>query len=329
MRRRDFITLLGGVVTPWPVARAQQPDRMRLIGVLMGFAESDLNAQSQIMALREALAKLGWMEGNNFRIELRWGAADPERIRTFAKELVGLRPDAILGQTTPVIGALARETQTIPIVFVNISDPISSGFVTSLARPDKNITGFALFESGMGGKWVERLKQIAPRTASVALLFNPTTTVPPQFFMPSIQAAASSFAIEVRSAPVQANDEIEGVIAAQARNPGGALIVMPDSFTTTNRESIIALAARYGVPTIYNASVFAKSGGLISYGSDFVEQFRQAAGYIDRILKGAKPADLPVQGPTKLELIINLNTAKALGLEVPLHFQQLADELIE
>ena len=329
MRRRDFITLLGGVATPWPVARAQQPDRMRLIGVLMGFAESDLNAQSQITAFRETLAKLGWMEGNNLRIELRWGAADPDRIRTFAKELVGLRPDAILGQTTPVIGALARETQTVPIVFVNISDPISSGFVTSLARPDKNITGFALFESGMGGKWVERLKQIAPHTARVALLFNPTTTVPPQFFMPSIQAAASSFAIEVSSAPVHANDEIEGVIAAQARNPGGALIVMPDSFTTTNRESIITLAARYSVPTIYNASVFAKSGGLISYGSDFVEQFRQAAGYIDRILKGAKPADLPVQGPTKLELIINLNTAKALGLEVPLHFQQLADELIE
>ena len=329
MRRRDFITLLGGTAG-WPFAvRAQQADRMRLIGVLMGFAESDLNAQSQIMALREALAKLGWMEGNNFRIELRWGAADPERIRTFAKELVGLRPDAIVGQTTPVISALVRETQTIPIVFVNISDPISSGFVTSLARPDKNITGFALFEPSMGGKWVERLKQIAPRTASVALLFNPTTTVPPQFFMPSIQAAASSFAIEVSSAPVHANGEIEGVIAAQARSPGGALIVMPDSFTTTNRESIIVLAARYRVPTIYNASVFAKSGGLISYGSDFVEQFRQAGGYIDRILKGAKPADLPVQGPTKLELIINLNTAKALGLEVPLHLQQLADELIE
>ena len=235
----------------------------------------------------------------------------------------------LLGQTTPVIGALARETQTIPILFVNISDPISSGFVTSLARPDKNITGFALFESGMGGKWVERLKQLAPRTARVALLFNPTTTVPPQFFMPSIQAAASSFAIEVSSAPVHATDEIEGVIAAQARNPGGALIVMPDSFTTTNRELIIALAARYGIPAIYNASVFAKSGGLISFGSDFVEQFRQAAGYIDRVLKGAKPADLPVQGPTKLELIINLNTAKALGLDVPLHFQQLADELIE
>ena len=179
MRRRDFITLLGGTAG-WPFAvRAQQADRMRLIGVLMGFAESDLNAQSQIKALREALAKLGWMEGNNFRIELRWGAADPERIRTFAKELVGLRPDAIVGQTTPVISALARETQTIPIVFVNISDPISSGFVTSLARPDKSMTGFALFEPGMGGKWVERLKQIAPRTASVALLFNPTTTVPP------------------------------------------------------------------------------------------------------------------------------------------------------
>ena len=330
MKRREFITLIGGVAAALPLTvRAQQQDRIRLVGVLMGFAESDLNTQSQIMTLREALAKLGWIEGSNFRIELRWGAANPERIRTFAKELVGLRPDAILGQTTPVIGALAHETQTTPIVFVNIADPISGGFVTSFARPDKNITGFALFESGMGGKWVERLKQIAPRTASVALLFNPTTTVPPQFFMPSIKAAASSFAIEISSTPVHANDEIEGVIAAQARSPGGALIVMPNSFTTTNRKFIIALAARYRVPTIYNASVFAKSGGLISYGSDFVEQFRQAAGYIDRILKGAKPADLPVQGPTKLELIINLNTAKALGLEVPVHLQQLADELIE
>jgi putative tryptophan/tyrosine transport system substrate-binding protein len=329
MRRREFITLASAASVLPLVARAQQKEQMRRVGLLMGFAETDPNTHAQIKVLREALAKLGWVEGNNFQIELRWGAADPSRIMTFAKELVSLRPDVILGQTTPVISALASETQIIPIVFVNISDPISSGFVTSLARPDKNMTGFGLFESGMGGKWVERLKQIAPRTAHIALLFNPTTTVPPQFFMSSIQAAASSFAIEVNSTPVHGSDEIEGVIVAQTRKPGGALIVMPDSFTTTNRELIIALAARHGVPAIYNASVFAKSGGLISYGSDFVEQFRQAAEYIDRILKGAKPADLPVQGPTKLELLINLKTAKALGIDVPLHLQQLADDLIE
>jgi putative ABC transport system substrate-binding protein len=246
-----------------------------------------------------------------------------------AKELVDLRPDVILGQTTPVTDALIRGTRTIPIVFVTVSDPIASGFATSLARPGGNVTGFALFESSMGGKWVELLKQIAPRTVHVALLFNPATVVPLKIYMPSIQAAASSLAIQVSSVPVHAKDEIEGVIAAQARNPGGGLIVTPDSFTTSNRELISALAARYGVPTIHNATTYAESGGLIAFGTDFVEQFRQVAGYIDRILKGAKPADLPVQNPTKFKLIINLKAAKGLDLDVPLHLQQAADEVIE
>ena len=330
MRRREFITLVGGAAASWPiVARAQQPGRMRLIGVLMGFAESDPNARSGLAALRGALAKLGWTEGNNLRIELRWTTGDTERIRTLAKELVDLRPDVILGQTTPVTDALAGETRTIPIVFVTVSDPIASGFAKDLARPGGNITGFALFESSMGGKWVELLKGIAPRTMRVALLFNPATVVPLKIYMPSIQAAASSLAIQVSTAPVDAKDEIEGVIAAQARNPGGGLIVTPDSFTTANRELISALAARYGVPVIHNATSFAESGGLIAFGTDFVEQFGQAAGYIDRILKGAKPADLPVQYPTKFKLVINLKAAKALDLDVPLHLQQLADELIE
>ena len=295
MRRREFITLLGGTAAAWPLAaRAEQSDRMRRIGVLMGFAESDPTAQSWVGAFQNALAKLGWTEGSNLRIELRWAAADPDKIRSFARELVDLRPDAIFDQTTPVTGALASETQTIPIVFVYVADPIGSGFAPSLARPGGNITGFTYLEPTTGGKWVGLLKEIAPRTAHVAILFNPATTPPLKFYMPSIQAAASSFAIEASSAPVHAKDEIEGVIAAQARNPGGGLLVMPDVFNDANRELIIGLAARLGVPAIYPRPVFAESGGLIAYGADLTEQFRQAAGYIDRILKGANPGDLPI-----------------------------------
>jgi putative ABC transport system substrate-binding protein len=329
VQRREFITLLGGVAA-WPItARAQQPDRMRLICVLMAYAESDSTAQSWLAAFRAALAKLGWTEGSNLRIELRWSAADPDKIRTFAKELVDLRPDAIFGVTTPAIGALARETKTIPIVFAGISDPIGSGFAANLAHPGGNITGFMANDPAgtLGGKWVELLKQIAPRTVRVALLFNPATAVPLRYTLPSIQAAASSFAIQVSEAPVHAKDEIEGVIAAQARDPGGGLIVMPDVFNDVNRELIIALAARYSVPAVYFNRFF--SGGLISYGDVRIEQFRLAAGYIDRVLKGEKPADLPVQVPTRFELIINLKTAKALGLTIPDKLLATADEVIE
>jgi putative ABC transport system substrate-binding protein len=330
MRRREFIQLLGSTAVAWPLAaRAQQPNRVRLIGVLMGYAESDPISQSGLAAFRGALTKLGWTEGSNLRIELRWGAADPDRIRTLAKELVDLRPEAIFGQTTPVTGVLAGETRTIPIVFVYVADPIASGFATSLAHPGGNITGFSELDPALGGKWVELLKEVAPRTVRAALLFNPATVAPLQSYMPSIQAAASSFAIQASAAPVHASDEIEGIIAAQARNPGGSLIVMPDAFNVVNRELIIALAARYGVPAIYFGRFFAESGGLIGYGIDRAEAFRQAAGYIDRILKGAKPADLPVQAPTKYELVINLKTGKALGLDVPKHLQQIADEVIE
>ena len=330
MRRREFITLLGGTAAAWPLAaRAEQSDRMRRIGVLMRFAESDPTAQSWVGAFQNALAKLGWTEGSNLRIELRWAAADPDKIRSFARELVDLRPDAIFDQTTPVTGALASETQTIPIVFVYVADPIGSGFAPSLARPGGNITGFTYLEPTTGGKWVGLLKEIAPRTAHVAILFNPATTPPLKFYMPSIQAAASSFAIEASSAPVHAKDEIEGVIAAQARNPGGGLLVMPDVFNDANRELIIGLAARLGVPAIYPRPVFAESGGLIAYGADLTEQFRQAAGYIDRILKGANPGDLPIQQPSKFELAINVKTAKALGLNIPQSVLLLADEVIE
>jgi putative tryptophan/tyrosine transport system substrate-binding protein len=250
-------------------------------------------------------------------------------MRTLAKELVDLRPNAIFGVTTPAIGALARETRTIPIVFAGVSDPVGAGYVESLARPGGNITGFMSGngDPALGGKWVELLKQIAPRTVHVALLFNPATVVPVQIFMPSIQAAASSFAVQVSAAPVHGKDEIEGVVAAQARDPGGGLIVMPDVFNDVNRELIIALAARYSVPTIYFNRFF--SGGLISYSDVRSEQFRLAAGYIDRVLKGEKPADLPVQVPTRFELIINLKTAKALGLTIPDKLLATADEVIE
>jgi putative ABC transport system substrate-binding protein len=331
MRRREFIALLGNAAA-WPVAaRAQQPDRMRLIGVLMAFAESDPAAQSEVAGFRDALKKLGWMEGNNLRIELRWGTGDADRIKTFAKELVDLRPDAILGQTTPVIGALARETRTIPIVFAVVSDPIGSGFGASLAHPGGNITGFTTNEPAVGGKWMGLLKEIAPRTVRVALLFNPATAVAPQFFSSSIQDAASSLAVEASAAPVHAKDEIEDVIAAQARNPGGGLIVMPDAFffDVQNRNLIIALAARYGVPTMYFTRVFVEEGGLISYGADFAEEVRLAAGYIDRILKGAKPADLPIQLPINYAMVINLKTATSLGLNIPPTLLARADEVIE
>jgi putative tryptophan/tyrosine transport system substrate-binding protein len=329
MRRREFITLLSGVAVLPLTAHAQQPERVRRIGVLVGSAESDPTSQSYVAAFRGAVAKLGWAEGSNLRIEPRWGAGDADKIRSFAKELVDLRPDAIVGQSTPVVAALVRETQTIPIVFVNVADPIGSGFIASLARPGGNLTGFTTDNSALGGKWVELLKEIAPRTARVALMFNPTTAVPLKFYMPSVQAAASASGVEVNATPVHAKDEIEGVIAAQARDQGASLIVMPDPFNAANREQIILLAARYRVPAMYYRREFADAGGLIAYASDFAEQYPQAAAYVDRILKGAKPADLPVQAPTKFDLVINLKTAKSLSLDVPFGMQQRADALIE
>lgn len=327
MRRREFIKLVGGAAAGWPlVARAQQSERVRRIGVLMA---ADPSQQSYVTAFRGALTKLGWAEGSNLRTEVRWGAGDADKIRSFAKELIDLRPDAIVGQSTPVVAALARETQTIPIVFVSVADPIGSGFVVSLTRPGGNLTGFTTDNPGFGGKWVQLLKEIAPQTVRVALMFNPTTAVPLKFYMPSVQAAASTAGVEVKATPIHAKDEIEGVIAAQARDPGSGLIVMPDPFNAANGEQITLLAARYRVPAIYYRREYAETGGLIAYASDFAEQFPQAAAYVDRILKGAKPADLPVQAPTKFDLIINLKTAKALGLDVPFGMQQRADALIE
>jgi putative ABC transport system substrate-binding protein len=328
MRRREFVSAIGGAIVWSLTARAQQPDRMRLIGVLMGFAESDPTAQSMVAAFRATLAKLGWTEGTNVRIELRWSGYDSDRIKRLAKELVDLRPDVILGQTTPVTGALARETQRISIVFVTVSDPIGSGLVASLARPGANVTGFSVDDILLGGKWMELLKQIAPRTERVALLFNPAGP-PLQSAMPSIQAAASSFHVQVSTAVVYSKDEIENVVAVQAGDPAGGVIVMPSTFNTTNRELIIAKTAQYRVPTIYFSGYFAQSGGLISYGPDYPAQARQAAGYVDHILRGTKPSDLLVQTPTEFELVINLKTAKALGLQIPDKLLTTADAVIE
>ena len=329
-KRREFIPLIGGAMAAWPLAAlAQQAGSVRRIGVLIGFAETDAAVQSWLAAFRGALAKLGWTEGSNLRIELRWAGYKPDRMKTFAKELVDLRPDAILSVTTPVTGALVRETQTIPIVIATVADPISSGFVTNLGRPGGNVTGFALYEPSMGGKWLELLKRIAPGVTRVALLFNPTTSVPIKFYMASIRAAASSYAVQTSTAQVHAEDEIESVIGALAGNSDAGLIAMPDLFNTINRDLIIAVAARYRVPAIYFFRSFADSGGLISYGPDFAEQYPQAAEYVDRILKGQKPGDLPIQMPIKVPLVINLKTANALGLNVPLGLLNAADEVIE
>jgi len=328
MRRREFIALVGGA-TAWPLAaRAEQRDRTQLVGVLMGFAESDPTAQSMVRAFRNALPKLGWMEGSNVRVELRWGGYDADRIAMLAKELVDLKPDVILGQTTPVINALGRVTKTIPIVFVTVSDPLGSGFAINLAHPGSNMTGFMVDDAALGGKWVQLLKEIAPTTTHVALLYSPVGP-PLNFFMPAIQAAAPSLKVQANASTVRLKDEIEGVITEQARDAAGGLIVLPNVFNTTNRDLIIALTAHYRVPAIYFAAYNAQSGGLIAYGTDYAEQARQAAEYVDRILRGTKPGDLPVQAPTKFELVINLKTAKALGIVVPPLLLATADEIIE
>ena len=330
MRRRELIKVIAGAVAALPLAaRAQQAGPAILIGVLMEHAESSSAAQSWLAAFKDELAKLGWKEGSNLRVELRWSAGDVEKLKTFAKELADLRPAAILCRGTSETDVLMHETRTIPIVFAAVSDPIASGFVASLARPGGNVTGFTNVEATLGGKWVELLKELAPRTTRATLLFNPATPATLQFYLPSIRAAAQALAIEVSEAPVRARDGIEAVIAAIARDSGGGLIAMPDPFTGTNLGLIVALAAGYRVPAISYPPLYAQSGGLISYGVDFTRLFRQSAGYIDRILKGAKPSDLPVQLPTKLELVINLAAARALGLTVPLALLGRADELIE
>ena len=329
MKRRYFITLLGGAALALPrVARAQ--DRMRRIGVLMGFAESDPVVQAYSVAFREALQKLGWAEGGNIRIDIRWAkAGDATARQRYATELVALRPDVIISHNTPTTAALLQQTRTIPIVFAIVSDPVGSGFVASFSRPGSNVTGFTNIEPTMAGKWLELLKEIAPRVNRVTLLFNPATAPYAEYYLNPFKAAAASFAVEAIAAPVHNTSELESVIAAQARTPNGGLVVMTDSFLVAHRAEITSLAARYRLPAVYPFRSFTERGGLLSYGNDLVDSFRRAASYADRILKGAKPSELPVQAPVKFELTINLKTAKALGLDVPLLLQQRADEVIE
>ena len=330
MRRRDFIKAIA-VSTTWPLAaRAQQAEHMRRIGVLMGYPENDLEGSVFFAAFREGLQKLGWMEGRNIQLDTRWVSPDDAEARQrFAKELVALQPDLILSSVTPTTAALLQHTRTIPIVFATVSDPVGSGFVASLARPGGNVTGFQAMLGSLGGKWLELLKEIAPRVARVAMLFNPAVAPYAESFLNPFKAAAPSFAVEPMAASVGDTSELESVIAAQARAQNGGLIVMPDTFTDVHRAEIISLAARFGVPAIYPRRPFTELGGLLSYGIDQLDSYRRAAIYVDRILKGEKPSELPVQAPVKFELVINLKTAKALGLEVPWFLRQRADEVIE
>jgi putative ABC transport system substrate-binding protein len=331
VQRRNFITLLGGAAA-WPLAaRAQQAERMRRLGALMGYAESDSDARAWYAAFREALQKLGWTQGRNIQVDTRWATPDDaESMRRFAMELVALRPDVLLSSTTPTTTALLQQTRTIPIVFALAADPIGSGFVASFAQPGGNVTGFIFTnEPTMAGKWVELLKEIAPRVARIAMLFNPLSATYADYWLNPFKAAAPSFSVEAIAAPVRDTSELEPVIAAQAREPNGGLIAMPDSFTDAHRVEITSLAARYRLPAVYPFRFFAEIGGLLSYGVDRTVNFRRAATYVDRILKGEKPAELPVQAPIKFELVVNLKTARALGLEIPTTLLARADQVIE
>jgi ABC-type uncharacterized transport system substrate-binding protein len=328
MRRRGFIFGASATVL-WPAcAFSQQPDRMRRIGVLMAASENDPEYRAYLAAFEEGLHKLGWSEGRSIRIDHRW-APDVELMQRYAKELVGLKPDLILSQNTPTTASTLQQTRTIPIIFTNVSDPVGSGFVASLARPSGNVTGFINMEASLGGKWLELLKEIAPRVVRVAFLFNPETATYAEYYLKTLKAAAASLAVEAIAAPVHDISELESVIAAQAREPNGGLIALPAGFFNVHRVEVTSLAARYRLPAVYPYRFFTELGGLLSYGNDPLDNFRRAASYVDRILKGAKPSELPVQVPVKFELVINLKTAKALGLDVPSLLQQRADEVIE
>jgi putative ABC transport system substrate-binding protein len=328
--RREFITLLGGAAA-WPLAaRAAQAGRIWRIGVLMAHADSDPEFQAFVVAFREGLQKLGWAEGRDIRIDTRWGALDDPEVRLrSANELLALQPDLILTQNTPPTASMLQLTRTVPIVFVIVADPVGSGFVESLARPGGNATGFTVMEPTMAGKWLELLKEIAPHLNQAAFLFNPATAPYVDYYLNPFKTAAASFGLEPIAAPVHDRSEFEAVIAAQARAVNSGLIVIPDGFLNVHRLEITSLAARYRVSAVYPWRFFAEVGGLISYGAEQRDLFRLAATYADRILRGAKPTELPVQAPVKFELIINLKTAKALGLDVPPTLLARADEVIE
>jgi putative ABC transport system substrate-binding protein len=328
MRRREFIAGLGAAAA-WPlVARAQQGDHVRRIGVLMGGDENDPFSKLQRSTLTQALAGLGWTDGRNVLMDFRWAGGDINRIRAFAQELVGSQPDIIMASATAVTAAVQRETRTIPIVFVNVSDPVVSGIVAALNQPGGNITGFALYEAPLGSKWLELLSETAPGLKRVAIMFNPDTA-PVSAFMPSFKTAARSLKVVPIVASVHDDVEIETAIIGFGRESGGGLVVMPDTFTVSHRAPIILAAARNNVPAVYAISEFVKDGGLLSYGVDLADTWRRAATYVDRILRGAKPAELPVQMPIKFEMVLNLKTAKALDLAVSPLIRLRADEVIE
>jgi putative ABC transport system substrate-binding protein len=329
MKRREFISLLGGAAAAWPLAaRAQQGERMRRIGVLLTLTAGDAESLARNAAFLQGLQELGWTDGRNLRIETRRAQGDADEIRRHAAELVALAPDVILAGGTANVGPLLQATRTVPIVFVNVADPVGAGFVNSLARPGGNATGFIQFEYSLSGKWVELLKQIAPDVTRAAVIRDPAITAGiGQFAV--IQAVAPSLGVEVSPVNVRDAGEIERAVAAFARSPNGGLIVTGSALSVVHRDLIVTLAARHKLPAVYFQRRFVTGGGLISYGADVVDHYRRAAGYIDRILKGEKPADLPVQAPVKYQLVINLKTAKAIGLEVPPTLLARADEIIE
>jgi ABC-type uncharacterized transport system substrate-binding protein len=329
MKRREFITLIGGAAATWPLsARAQQREPMRRIGVLMNTAADDPESLARVTAFAQGLQELGWIDGRNVRIDYRWGAADVDRIRRYAEELVALAPHVIVSSGTPSVVALQQATGSVPIVFVQAVDPVGSGFVENLARPGGNITGFSVFEYGISGKWLELLKEISPRLTRAAILRD-LALASGSGQLGAIQSVAPSLGVELSPVGVGDTGAIERALAAFARSSNGGLIVTASSLAIVHRELIITLAARHRLPAVYFLRLFVTAGGLISYGPDSVGPFRRAAGYVDRILKGEKPADLPVQAPTKYQLVVNLKTAKALGLDMPASLLARADEVIE
>ncbi len=327
MRRREFITLLGGVALAWPLAA--QAERIRRIGVLSPYPADDPDVMERIGAFRRGMQEHGWSEGRNLQIDYRWAGADPARLRSYATELVGEPPDVIVAIASPTVTALRQATNTIPIVFVGIGDPVDQGFVASLARPGGNVTGFTGFEFSIGEKWLGLVKGLAPGVTRVAFLFHPELGPFHSHWQNSVEAAAAILGVEATPAPVRAAADVERVISAMAAAPNGGMVVEPDIYTHANRRLIIALAARYRLPAIYGYRDEASEGGLVAYGPDMRDLYRRSASYVDRILKGDKPADLPVQEPLKYELVINLKTAQALGLDVPPNLLALADEVIE
>ena len=328
MRRREFLTLLGSAAVAWPLAARAQTKRMRRIGVLMGLVANDPEAQSRVVAFENGLRELGWVKGRNLSIEYRW-AGDGNLLRDDAAELLAMAPDLILANSTPVTAALREHTGAVPIVFTQVTDPVGQGLVPNLAHPGGNLTGFTSFEFSIGTKWLEALKQTAPRVTRVALVFNPQSAPYADLFLRPVEAAAPAFSVAPIRAAVLDPADVDRVFNALAREPNGGLMVLPDISMINYREAIIALAARHRVPAIYPFRFFAASGGLMSYGTDVTEVFRRAAAYVDRVLKGTTPGELPIQAPTKYELIINLKTAKALGLTIPPGLLAIADEVIE